>query len=109
MAEKLKIGDPVLITGPFHYEKATVISIEKGVIALSNNMKIDRNYQNVTKSSYQAQPWDEHEFEYWKAYSSLGSLLDKYQTYFRKLGKDDLVLVYHKLIKLANKVNIPVK
>ena len=109
MAEKLKVGDPVLIIGPFHYEKATVISIEKGIIALSNNMKIDRNYQNVIKSSYQAKPWDEQEFEYWKAYSSLSSLLDKYQTYFRKLGKNDLVLVYHKLIKLANKVNIPVK
>ena len=109
MAEKLKIGNPVLITGPFHYEKATVISIEKGVITLSNNMKIDRDYKNVTKSNYQAQPWDEHEFEYQKAYHSLCSLLDKYQNSFRKLDKDSLILTYNKLIKLANKINLPMK
>jgi hypothetical protein len=96
-----------LITGPFHYEKATVISVEKGIITLSNNMKIDREYQNVTKSNYQAQPWDEQEFEYQKAYHSLSGLLDKYQNYFRKLDKDSLVLVYHKLNKLATKINLP--
>ena len=100
---KLKVGDPVLITGSFHYDKALVEKIEKGVVYLNNGMKIDHNYQNLQRSECTAQPWDEAEWEYQRAMHSYKSNLTIIRDNFPTLEKPYAIGINQKLEKIINK------
>ena len=54
--KKLQIDDPVLVTGPSHYEKAKVIKVDKktGVVTLDNQMQITYDNNNVSRTQMKA-------------------------------------------------------
>lgn len=106
MKTKLKVGDPVLITGSFHYDKALVTKVEKGLITLNNGMQIDQDYYNVKKSECTAQPWDEAEWEYERAIHSYKSNLTCLRDNFSALEKPYAIEVNKKLEKIINKYGL---
>ena len=103
---KLKVGDPILITGPAHYEKATVIKVEKNVVTLDNQMKIDHEFNNLTKTSMVAEPWDQDKFDILHARSKIESRIFAIQKGWRELTDEAIVSIEHKLSKIIEKYNI---
>lgn len=101
--KKLEIGDPVLVTGFGHFEKAKVVSIKKGLILLDNNMQIDRSFNNVTRSQMKAQAWDEDEYNFLKAKTLMRQELSAIQRNWNNLGKEETIALYNKLSKIVDK------
>ncbi len=103
---KLQVGDYVLVTGPSHYEKATVISVEKNQFTLDNHMVIDKHYNNMVKSSMTAEPWDEEKFTVLRAEHQFIGQLHKLEENFRyKMTKEQKVKVFNKLLKINQNIN----
>lgn len=103
---KLQVGDFVLVVGPSHYEKATVIKVDKTSVTLDNNMKIDQEYNNMVKSQLEAKPWDEAEFEYLHTMHRYKTNLASIQNGFLQLSREDRISVNNKLEKILTKYNI---
>ena len=103
---KLKVGDLILITGPAHYEKATVIKVEKNVVTLDNQMKIDHEFNNLTKTSMVAEPWNQDKFDILHAKRMMEPWLFAIQSGWRELTDEAIVAIEHKLSKIIEKYNI---
>lgn len=99
---KLKIGTPVLVVGPFLNDKAEVVSIEKGVYTLNNNLKIDRNFNVLVKSDFICKPFDQVEYDFLQAKIMLQTEINKLYAY-KDLPKEDMVELYNKVKKLNRK------
>ena len=61
---KLNIGDPVLVTGPAHFEKAEVIERSKGIYTLNNQMKITKDLSIIGNSRFKVTPFNDEEYDY---------------------------------------------
>lgn len=105
---KLQVGDLVLITGPSHYDKATVISVEKGRVTLDNRMVIDHSYHNLVRSQMQAKPWDEDSFNLYHANQKIPKILSSMQRNWKDLPDDKRLLFCSKLEHLMEKFNIQI-
>ena len=106
--KKLQIDDPVLVTGPSHYEKAKVIKVDKktGVVTLDNQMQITYDYNNVSRTQMKAEPWDETKFEYLHSHALLRSNLRTFLRYMDQLPAEAVIIINNKLEKWLNKYNI---
>lgn len=105
---KLKVGDHILITGPAHYEKATVIQVEKNVVTLDNQMKIDHGFNNITRTNMVAEPWDQDKFDILHAKRRIDPEIFAIQRNWRRLPDEDIVALEHKLNKILNKYNLKI-
>lgn len=105
---KLKVGDPILITGPAHYEKATVIKVEKNVVTLDNQMKIDQEFNNITKTSMVAEPWDQDKFNILHAKRMMDPEIFAIQRGWNRLPDEYIVAIEHKLRKILEKYNLKI-
>lgn len=64
---KLIVGEPLLVKGPSHIEKALVKSIEKDLYILDNGLKINSSLeikQGINNSKFIVTPFDEVEYNY---------------------------------------------
>lgn len=102
----MKVGDPILITGPSHYEKATVIKVEKNVVTLDNQMKINHEFNNLTKTPMVAEPWDQDKFNILHAKRMMDPEILAIQRGWMKLPDDAIVAIDHKLSKILKKYNL---
>lgn len=101
---KLKEGDLLLVYGAYHLEKAKVIRVDKGIITLSNQMKVDKSLSPInSKSGFTVEPWDESKYEYLKAKSLFSKRLATIEDNASKLDPDTFVKVYNKLEKIISK------
>lgn len=105
---KLQVGDPILITGPAHYEKATVIKVEKNVVTLDNQMKINHEFNNLTKTVMVAEPWDQDKFDILHAKRMMESEILAIQKGWRRLPDEAIVAIEHKLSKIMEKYNLKI-
>lgn len=108
MVNKLQVGDFVLVTGPSHYEKATVIKVDKktGVITLDNQMQITSGYVNVSKTQMKAEPFDQDRFNFLHARALFDSNLRVFMREKEFLPKDALIYINSKLEKWIHKYNL---
>jgi len=108
MKNKLQIGDPVLVTGPFHYEKAVVIEIDKktGALILDNHMRITQNFDNLSKTQMKAEPFDQDKLDFLHANSLFDSNINTLLKYKEDLPKEAIISINSKLEKWLKKYNI---
>lgn len=106
--ERLKVGDPVLITGPFHYEKAIVIDINKksGVLTLDNQIRITQNFEVLSKTSMKAEPFDQEKMDFLHANSLFEANMKTLIRYKEDLPKEAIITINSKLEKWLQKYNI---
>ena len=103
--KKLKEGDLVLVTGPSHYEKAKVVKVSKHTITLDNQMVINENYENISKTSMKAEPWDQDKFDLLHAKAFLESNLRTLLKYKDSIPDEAVVSINNKIEKWINKFN----
>lgn len=105
--KQLKVGDPVLVTGFAHFEKAEVVSIDKkGAITLNNRMVIDNNYKNLVRSTMTAEAWDEDKYEDLRSNYLMPDRISSIQRHWKSLKKEDRVALFNKLTRIVEKFNL---
>ena len=100
---KLKVGETFTVTGPSHFEKATVEKVEKGVYTLSNGLKINSSLEVLGSSRFKVKPFDENEYRYLLATNQIPRFLDQIKSSYKNLPQENLVKVHEKLKKLTQK------
>lgn len=105
---KLQVGDFVLITGPAHYEKATVIQVDKktGAVTLDNQMQITQSFDNISKTLMKAEPFDQEKLDFLHANSLFDVNMRTFLRYKDQLPKEAIVSINSKLEKWLQKYNI---
>lgn len=101
---ELGVGTKFIVTGPHHFEEARVTSINKdGNLRLNNNLVIDRNL-NVLNSNmnFRVHSWSEENMEFITAQRMIPSLLDSIRMKYESWGKNDMMIAYKRLKKIAN-------
>ena len=106
MPMKLKEGEVVLVTGPAHYEKATVIKVEKNKVTLDNQMQITHEFENLTKTQMKAEPWDQEKFDFLHAKAFFETNLRTLIKYKNDLPEEAVISINNKLEKWINKFNL---
>lgn len=105
--KQLKVGDPVLVTGFAHFEKAEVVSIDKkGAITLNNRMVIDNNYKNLVRSTMTAEAWDEDKYDDLRSNYLIPDRISSIQRHWKSLKKDDRIALFNKLSRIVEKFNL---
>lgn len=105
--KQLKVGDPVLVTGFAHFEKAEVVSIDKkGAITLNNRMVIDNHYKNLVRSTMTAEAWDEDKYEDLRSNYLMPDRISSIQRHWKSLKKEDRVALFNKLTRIVEKFNL---
>lgn len=105
---RLQIDDLVLVTGPAHYEKAKVKDISKGIITLDNNMKIDRDFNNLSKSIMKAEPYDDDKFNFLHASSVMEKKINAIQRNWKKLNQEEIISLNNKIDRILTRFNLKV-
>lgn len=105
---KLQVGDPVLVTGPAHYEKATVIKVDKktGVVTLDNQMQITQSFDNLSRTQMKAELFNQEKMDFLHANSLFEANIRTFLRYKDQLPKEAIVSINHKLEKWLAKYNI---
>ena len=105
---KLQVGDLVLITGPAHYEKATVIKVDKktGMVTLDNQMQITQNYENISKTKMKAEPFDQEKLDFLHANSLFDANIRTLLRYKDQLPKEAIVSINSRLEKWLQKYSL---
>lgn len=105
---KLQVGDPILISGPSHYEKAIIVKIDKssGIITLDNQMRIDREYNNLSKTSMRAEPFDQDKFDFLHANSLFDSNIRTLLSQKSQLPEEAVIAINSRLEKWIQKYNL---
>ena len=108
MKNKLQIGDFVLVTGPSHYEKATVIKVDKktGAVTLDNQMQITQKFENLSKTQMKAEPFDQEKFDFLHANSLLEANIRTFLRYKDELPKEAIIMINSRVEKWMQKYNI---
>lgn len=101
--QELKIGDNLLALGPHYFEKVKIISADNGVFTLSNKIKITSNLLVVNNSKVEIKPFNEEEYNYLVAKNKIPRVLEKLESKYKYLSKEDLIKLYAKLEKVINK------
>ena len=106
--EKLQVGDPVLVTGPAHYEKAMVIKVDKktNIVTLDNQMQITHDYKNITRTQMKAEPFDQEKLDFLHANSLFEANIRTFLRYKEQLPKEAIVSINQRLEKWLVKYNI---
>ena len=102
----LKAGDPVLITGPKFFEKATVVSVKNGTLTLNNNMVVSEDLRvvlNNPKSRMEIKKFDEQEYNFLVAKSNFNRVLERINLLQYKLSQEDLIKLFDRLNKIEQK------
>lgn len=104
---KLKVGDPVLIKGPAHLEKALVEKVEKGFYLLDNQLKInqDLKIEGLSKGSQlKVMPFDEAEYQYGISLMKISRYLSEIKDNYKFIkDKEKVVKIAEKLEKIKLK------
>jgi len=95
---KLQIGEKFLVTGPYLYEVATVVKVEKKRYTLDNNVVIDRDLNPLNTSNVKVKPFDKDEWELITCRGNLPKLIAKLGT--AKIPDNKVVKLHNKLNKL---------
>lgn len=70
----MEIGDELLVYGPGHFEKVTIIAKEGKVYTLSNKIKMSRHLEPIN-SKFTIERFSQERYDYFKAYSGLSNNL----------------------------------
>ncbi len=108
MKNKLQVGDFVLVTGPSHYEKATVIKVDKktGVVTLDNQMQITQGFDNISRTQMKAEPFDQEKLDFLHANSLFEANIRTFLRYKDELPREAIVTINSRLEKWLQKYNI---
>lgn len=104
--KKYKIGDELMVYGPYHLEKAKIEKVTKrGTMLLNNQMEINpQTLEPVNcKSALTVTEFDQGKYDYLFSQSMMEKKLFVISSKFRKLGERESVEVYKKLNKLVEK------
>jgi len=105
--KQLKVGDPVLVTGFAHFEKAEVVKVDKnGAITLNNRMVIDNNYKNLVRSTMTAEAWDEDKYDDLRSNYLIPDRISSIQRHWKSLKKEDRIALFNKLSRIVEKFNL---
>lgn len=100
---KLKEGDPLLVIGHSHFEKAHVINVKKGVITLNNQIKVDNTLKVLNNSKFEVKPFDQTEYDHLISKSEIPKLLSKITSSYQNLPSSSMIMVKHKLERIIKK------
>lgn len=101
---KLNIGDPVLVTGPAHFEKAEVIERSKGIYTLNNQMKITKDLSIIGNSRFKVTPFNDEEYSYLLAVNQIPRQLSIIKEKMDKgLAKEPILKIHQKLKNIITK------
>ena len=101
---KLNIGDPVLVTGPAHFEKAEVIERSKGIYTLNNQMKITKDLSIIGNSRFKVTPFNDEEYSYLLAVNQIPRQLSIIKEKMDKgLAKESILKIHQKLKNIITK------
>lgn len=102
---KREIGDILLCYSSYHVEKARITALDKGIITLDNQLKVDRdlNILNTRNPDIHIEEMDYDKYRYLRARSMMDKVLYRINSKYRKLGVEDTVRVYEKLSRIAEK------
>ena len=103
---KLKVGDPVLITGYAHFEKAEVVAIKNGAYHLNNQMVINSDFDNLVRSNMKAEAWNEDKYNYLKARYLIPVKLSTIQRHWRSLSDEEALALFNKLNHIIKRHNL---
>lgn len=100
---KLRIGDYLLVLGPHFFEKAEVASVDNGVFTLNNKIKITQDLVVLNNSKMEVKPFDEDEYNYLLAKNKIPRVLEKIESQYKNLPKEDMVNLFSKLNRVLSK------
>lgn len=100
---KLRIGDYLLVLGPHFFEKAEVVSVDNGVFTLNNKIKVTQDLVVLNNSKMEVKPFDEDEYNYLLAKNKIPRILEKIESKYKNLPKEDMVNLFSKLNRVSSK------
>lgn len=101
---KLNIGDPVLVIGPAHFEKAEVIERSKGIYTLNNQMKITKDLSIIGNSRFKITPFNNEEYNYLLAVNQIPRQLSIIKEKMDNgLAKESILKIHQKLKNIITK------
>lgn len=105
MKIKVQPGDILLCYSPYHLERVKVAKVDGGVITLANQVKVDKhlNILNSKNPDLKVELMDEEKYRMLYARSMMDKVLYKINSGAKDLNDENVVRVFDKLTKLAER------